>query len=143
MTAVKTSSTARVNNTVTADPDLQVALTAGTWAIELDFNFDQASSVATNNALQYLFAYTGTLTSAIGSAFNVSNVPSTQIVNSVSVTPARTLSTAAAAEKHYVRFCFVAVVTNSGTLSFNWAQSATDAANALTVYAGAVLRASK
>lgn len=147
ITAEKTSGTARINNTISADPELVVVLPANrTYDIDLLMRISSAANAAGD--FQYRWAWTGTadvtvynmgVHNAIASGSqsdleSISYAVDSSTPSSATPLGASTTTTSSLAKAR--------VVTggSSVTLTLEWAQSSTNA-NATTLDTGSTLTA--
>lgn len=139
ITLVKSSTTSRSNNTTaTADPTLQVALSTGTYSVEVWINDNGGTS---NGGLKGTIAYTGSNSSAslwgmVGSGVNTTNVP----LVTVNVAAQQMQTTQGGQGNMWITGILTA--TGSGTLSFSWAQNSSNA-TASVVASGSWMRVTK
>lgn len=140
--AAKAALTSRAETTTTAaDPDLTVALTAGTWVVDAVVLWTQTVSIATNAVLKSELAYSGTATSAVGYAENTAAVLARVAVADLTAGGA-TSATTGGTTANVLDLHGVVVVTDAGNLAFKWSQNVS-ATDPTTVDAGSFITATK
>ena len=117
------------DTTLSADSELTVAITTGTWRVELDAYF-KAASAQTGMGIKWLLNYPGTFSrsrfSEVSMIDGAANVGGT-VANS-STTHAAIQDTQSA-NLDFTRIQGVIVSTSKNNLSFHWAQNSSNAGN--------------
>lgn len=141
ITKVKASNTTRSSTTTAAaDPDLQTALTAGTYAFELWIT--DSNGATSPGGLKGTIAYSGTFSSNTwgwgmqGSGTGTTNVG----MVTIGVAAQQMQSSQGGVANMWITGSIV--VTGNGTLSFNWAQNSSNG-TASIVSAGSWMRVTK
>jgi hypothetical protein len=140
----KPASTARSNTiTMTNDPDLQVALVAGTYRFELLVGVFLTSS--TTQGVSYNVNYSGTFSTNFLLVMAQQSAPTAQYFTSLSVQTAPgngafnpTIPTASGGPGWFQKIDGMFTATASGILAFAWAQTSSNA-NATNVSIGSLL----
>jgi hypothetical protein len=141
---VKKEDTSRVNNTFSADPELQLRLGVGYWDIEFVLGCIASNA---NPDIKYAFKFTGTVAPAMvagGHSLSAGGDGTTQILLYDSTTAITSSSSFGLNTVNQFRSAFfrgVMQVATPGVLEFHWAQITTDAVNPTTVKAGSVMYA--
>jgi hypothetical protein len=139
--AFKPADTSRASTTtLTADPDLTLALAVGTWIVEADLIV--AAAAATNGGMLLAPAFGGTATTRMTAPQLPSATVGTAPTNVSLNLAAGTLSLGLYTTDEYAALRVVLVVTAAGSFSLQWAQSTLDAGNS-TIRAGSHLIAQR
>lgn len=142
--AVKSTGTIITSSsTLTDDPHLVLALTAGTWAIEQWISL--CATTGGGGGFRWKFTFSGTSTSS-GLAFQTNIASgSSALVTGIGGTPVTFPSITVAAglsQSDFLRWTGVAVITVAGNIVFQWAQNSASV-NSTNVNAGSWLKATK
>lgn len=141
LAAARSANLDRINTaTPTADPVLQLPLTAGTWCVMLRLGVDQ-----TGSGLIFTLAYSGSSTATVGNYSVINALAAGAVLTSnvsVDLTSARTLLASGATSIGDAFIQAFITTTGAGTLSFNWAQ-ASSSASTTTVFSGSTMTATK
>ena len=142
LVAYKPSTTSRSATTTLADdPDLTVALTPGTWQVELFIPVWATASGA--GGAKYATAFSGTATGMTGGYAVFLGSGGALGGTGLAVTAtAATVSTTSFPSVDYIRLSGVVIVTVAGNMKLQWAQNSSNA-NALNFGAGAYLTCTK
>lgn len=139
--ATKTALTARPSNIVLAnDPDLVVALTAGTWAIEVLLNAYNTSSAAIGISFNLNYSGTFTANSSLFSTFGV--IAANNLITATVTTSLAAGNCGPALASGMILVKATLVATGAGNLGLAWAQNVSNV-SATNVGAGSRLVALK
>lgn len=140
--AVKPANTARTSTTtLTADPDLQLALAAGTWIFDCVLPFTGGTTGSSDAKITFEFSGTASATGSFWIPFGPTTSSSTVVNNnSTALASTQVIGTYSTTTPVSAQPKGGVVVTAAGTLALYWSQN-TSSSTATTAQAGSWLRA--